>query len=492
MRAGPLRRIATTALSMAVLMIGLVVPASAAPPVGTVRLAPAGQGIEHSYLVVLKQDKVMRSATDATARTLAARQGGRVGYVYRGALQGFEVSLDEAAAQRLAADPAVAYVEQNSVVRLQDSQFDPPLGLDLLDQRGAPLDNWYTYPTTAPNVRVYVIDSGIQATHVDFEFRVTDGPSFGTTQPANTDCMGHGTHVAGIIGSATYGVAKGVTLTPVRVFDCADTTSTGNVLAGMEWVYLNHQSNPGELAVVNMSITGGAHSFIDQYVWASVNQGMVYTVAAGNDRINACALSPAREPAAVTVGGTYPYGYFHSQFTNFGPCVDVYAPANGILSTWHTTDFAEESLDGTSMASAHAAGVAAIFRSLHPSLSAAQIHELIRQTAVQGLRDNQVDPPYSALHLPQVVIGPPLPKVDSMQGFGLTRQLTAAGGTGPYTWSATGLPGGMTINPATGLLTGFFGGAGTYTVTVTATDATGRSGSITEKWRIIRDPCPTC
>jgi subtilisin family serine protease len=491
MRAGLLRGIAATALSLAAVMTGSVHPGHAAPPAGTLLLAPAGQGIEHSYIVVLKQDKVIGSATDTTARTLAAREGGRVGHIYRHGVQGFEVSLDEAAARRLAADPSVAYVEQNSVMRLQDRQFRPPnIGLHRIDEVSSEGDGYYTYPTTAPDVRVYVIDSGIQASHFDFEFRVTDGASFGTTQPANTDCVGHGTHVAGIIGSATYGVAKGVTLTPVRVFDCDDFTTTGNVIAGLDWLYARQPWN--ERAVVNMSLDGPVNFVLETFVTGLVNNGVVVTVAAGNERIDACQVSPARIPAAVTVAGMASTYDSDALFTNFGPCVDLYAPATGILSTWHTTDFGAEYLDGTSMSAAFAAGVAAIFRSLHPSLNGAQIHDMLRQTSFLLTPVTPHTRPFSALYLQQVVIGPQLPKVDSMQSFGIGLQLTAAGGVGPYRWSATGLPGGVTINPTTGYLGGTFRGAGDYTVTITATDATGRSGWIKEKWHIRRDPCPTC
>ncbi|WP_326917364.1 S8 family peptidase [Actinophytocola sp.] len=476
---------------MAAFLTGFVHLGHAVPAAGTLLLAPAGQGIENSYIVVLKQDKVIRSATDTTAHRLATREHGRVGHVYRHGVQGFEVSLDEAAARRLAADPAVAYVEQNRVVRLQDSQFDPPnFGLDRIDQVGNPGDDWYTYPTTAPDVRVYVIDSGIQVSHFDFEFRVTDGASFGTTAPATTDCTGHGTHVAGIIGSATYGVAKGVTLTPVRVFDCDEFTSTGNVIAGLDWVYARQPWH--ERAVVNMSLDGPVNFVLETFVTGLVNNGVVVTVAAGNDRIDACSVSPARVPGAITVAGLDTFNPIDTQFTNFGPCVDFYAPATSIRSTWNTTDFADQFLNGTSMSAAFAAGVAAIYRSLHPSMNAAQIHDMMRQAT------SSVPPPtsytrgFQALYLQQIVIGPQLPKVDSMQSFGIGLQLTAAGGVGPYRWSATGLPGGTTINPTTGYLGGYFGGAGDYTVTITATDATGRSGWIKEKWHIRRDPCPTC
>jgi subtilisin family serine protease len=453
-------------------------PATASPKL---MLAAAGQGIENSFIVVLKQGMASTSSTDSVAERLATREGGRVGHVYSHGLQGFEVSLDEAAARRLAADPAVAYVEQNTLMRPQDTQINPPSDLDRIDQLRYPGNHSYTYPTTASDVRVYVIDSGTQASHFDFEFRVTDGPSFGTTAPANTDCVGHGTHVAGIIGSATYGAAKGVTLTPVRVFDCADVTSSAYVLAGLNWVYANHR--PGELAVLNMSISGPPDSFVEQYVNALMSHGVVVTAAAGNERVDACTVSPARVPGVITVGGLADNDE-KDHFTNIGSCVDIYAPSTSVVSTWHTFDFATEIRSGTSMSAGFAAGVAAMLRSLHPSLSVAQIHDLVRQTAARDVGWFPNQPRFSALQIQKVVPAPPLPVIDGRTGQPFGHQLTAAGGAGPYRWLAFLLPSGVRIDPNTGYLSGTFWSAGTFTATVMVSDATGKSGTITETWRI--------
>jgi subtilisin family serine protease len=467
-------------MSIAVALTGIAHPAPATSSPKLI-LAAAGHGIENSYIVVLKQDKVSTSAIDSVAERLATREHGRIGQVYSHGLQGFEVSLDEAAARRLAADPAVAYVEQNSVMRLQDTQINPPSHLDRIDQLRYPGNRSYTYPTTAPDVRVYVLDSGIQATHFEFEFRVTDGASFGTTAPANTDCVGHGTHVAGLIGSATYGAAKGVTLTPVRVFDCADVTSSAYVLAGLNWVYANHR--PGELAVLNMSISGPPESFVDQYVNALMANGVVVTAAAGNQRVDACTVSPARVPGVITVGGLASNDEKDS-VTNIGSCVDIYAPSTSVISTWHTFDFSTQILSGTSMSAGIAAGVAAMLRSLHPSLSPAQIHDLVRQTAARDVGWFPNQPRFSALQIQQVIPAPPLPVIDGRTGQSISHQLTAAGGTGPYRWFAYLMPSGVRIDQNTGYLSGPFWSAGTFTATVYVSDATGKSGTLTEVWRV--------
>jgi subtilisin family serine protease len=496
LRVGFLRG-ATIALSMMVVVSGasaVAEPGAGAPSVGRVLLAPAGESVKDSYIVVLKQDKVARSVTGAAAQRLAAGQQGRVGRVYTNALQGFEVSLDEAAARRLAADPVVDYVQQNTTMRLLDTQVNPlNRGLDRIDQPTWPLDLRYTYPTRASDVRVYVIDSGIRATHVDFEGRVGGGVSLRPGWSPTDDCIGHGTHVAGIVGSATFGVAKGVSLVPVRVFDCASETDTATVIAAIDWVTAHH--NPGERAIANMSLGGPRNAAIDQAVTRSMADGIVYTVAAGNTATDACGVSPARVPGAVTVGGTAFTGNdlvgAPLNLSNTGPCVDLFAPANLIVSTWNASDTATIEARGTSIAAPFAAGVAAMIWSMHPTQHANLIASDVSRVATHGVIPFYTEGPNRHLFIPEIIVSG-LTTYAGLLEEPILDQLAAAGGTAPYTWSATGLPRRVSINPATGLLSGSPFTPGEYTVTITARDAAGRTGTATSTWRLIRPPCPTC
>jgi subtilisin family serine protease len=453
-----------------------------APSAGKLLRSPTGEAVKDSYIVVLKDGKVTRSGTGAMAQKLAGNLGGRVGHVYTSALQGFEVSVDEAAARRLAADPAVEFVQQNTVVRPQDTQVNPPnQGLDRLDQRTWPLDNAYTFPTTAPNVRVYVIDSGIRASHLDFGGRVLPGVDVVFGGPA-VDCSGHGTHVAGIVGGAAFGVAKSVTIVPVKVFGgCSPITDSGSVMAGIDWVTAHH--NTGELAVANVSLGGGGPDVaVNLAVNRSIADGIVYTVAAGNNDADACGFSPANVSDAITVGATLFTGSdLRASFSNFGSCVDLSAPGNQIRSAWNSSDRAVADASGTSMASAFAAGVAAVFWSMHPSRTAAQITTDVVHNALHGVLPFHGSGPNRHLSVPRIIISP-LRALGGVGGMPISNQLSAAGGTPPYAWAATGLPPAATINPTTGLISGRLSD-GTYTVTVTVTDAVGRTGNATATWQ---------
>ncbi len=494
--------VAAAASALAVLSATLVAagPAVALPQAGMLLRAPAGHGVKNSYIVVLKPDGVGQSA-GATAHRLAVGQRGRVGRIYTDALQGFELSADEAAARRLAADPAVDFVQQNTTVHLTDTQTDPPNhGLDRIDQLTG-LDRSYTYPTTAADVRMYVIDTGIYAAHADFGGRVSPGINVHNGGPGTDDCDGHGTHVAGIAGSTSYGVAKGVTLVPVNVFGCANNATAATVIAGVDWVTSHH--NAGERAVANVSIGGAPNAALDQAIARSIADGIVYTVAAGNDSANACNVSPARVPNAVTVGYTHISGGIDdigrpTNTTNIGPCVDLYAPGGGILSTWNEPEIGLESfhLTGSSMAAPFAAGAAAIIWSMHPTQPASAIADDVSHVAAHdvvsyhGVAPANTGGPNRNVYLPQIIVSG-LPAYSLLQGDVFSTQLKAAGGTAPYTWSASGLPGGVSIDPTTGIIRGQAGN-GHSTVTITARDAAGRVGSATAMWRFRRDGCRTC
>lgn len=478
-------------------------PAAAQPSAGTLLAAPANTAIENSYLVVLKDDKVAppAAATSAAsaatamrtvAQRLAAGHSGQVGRVYTSALQGFEVTMDETAARRLAADPAVAHVEQNATWRAQTggTQVSPPnRGLDRIDQPSRSLDGRYIYPEDGTGVRVYVIDSGIRATHIEVRGRVQAGVDLIDGGTGMTDCVGHGTHVAGIIGGIRHGVAKRVTLVPVRVFGCTDAADVATIVAGIDWIAANH--TPGQPGIANISLSGPVSTAVDAAITRMNSRGVMTVGAAGNNGRDACQYGPANNPIVLTVGGTsntlddrlWPS-------SNRGPCVDIFAPADNIQSSVHQSDIALELKSGTSISAAFASGVAAIVWTLHPSTSAVAVGRLVTQHAAHGAVFDYTLGPNRHLYIPPVVIGTPLATYNAAVGENIeTIQMVAAGGTASYAWSATGLPSGVAVNRTTGVLSGRLLGVGSYTVTVTATDTAGQTGSITAVWRITEDVC---
>ncbi|RZU52992.1 peptidase inhibitor I9 [Krasilnikovia cinnamomea] len=343
-------------------------PASAATAsTGPVRLAGTADAIPGSYLVVLKNGG---AAVAATARGVAAGYGAQVHRTYGAALTGFEASMSENAARRMAADPRVAYVEQNQKVSLLGTQDGATWGLDRIDQRARPLSTTYTYPVTADTVTAYVIDTGVLYSHSDFGGRASYGyDSVGTD---GVDCHGHGTHVSGTVGGATYGVAKRVRIVGVRVLNCSGSGTTAGVVAGVDWV-TQHASRP---AVANMSLGGGASTALDDAVTASINSGVTYALAAGNSNASACSTSPARVGPAITVGATT-NSDARASYSNYGTCLDIFAPGSSITSDWNSGSTATNTISGTSMASPHVAGAAALVLSRNPSYTPAQVRDAL-------------------------------------------------------------------------------------------------------------------
>ncbi len=340
--------------------------------------------IPDQYIVVLEDDAA--GTADAPARSgltvyivavdMAARYGGTVFHFYETALKGFAIRMPESAAQRLAADPRVSFVEQDSEVWAVATQSPATWGIDRIDERALPRSNSYTYNTTASNVHAYVIDTGIRSTHTQFAGRVSGGMTVINDGRGTSDCNGHGTHVAGTIGGSTYGVAKAVRLHPVRVLSCSGSGSTSGVISGVNWV-ANNRVLP---AVANMSLGGGASSSLDAAVNGAINRSVTFAVAAGNSNANACNSSPARVPAAITVGSTTSSDA-RSSFSNFGTCVDIFAPGSSITSAWSTSDTATNTISGTSMASPHVAGVAALYLATHTTASPATVRNAIVNNA---------------------------------------------------------------------------------------------------------------
>ncbi|WP_211262198.1 S8 family peptidase [Nitriliruptor alkaliphilus] len=335
--------------------------------------------IDGDWIVVFEPE----AAGNEVARERRASQarGARVHQEYDTALRGYAATMSDEEVERLRQRPNVAYVEADRRVEAsQTAQSPATWGLDRIDQRNLPLDNTYTYTRTGAGVRAYIIDTGIRATHTEFGNRVIAGATAINDRRGTSDCNGHGTHVAGTVGGSTYGVAKEVTLVPVRVLDCRGSGTTSGVIAGVDWVTRTH-TKP---AVANMSLGGGVSTALDDAVRGSVSAGVTYVVAAGNANANACNGSPARVSQALTVGATTSSD-LRSWFSNWGSCVDIMAPGTNITAPWHTTDTATNTISGTSMAAPHVAGVAALYLQGAPSSSPSTVNAAIVGNATTGV-----------------------------------------------------------------------------------------------------------
>ena len=347
------------------------------------KIRKSSHKVENNYIVVLNDAVVGEhgrfSIAPYVADELALTHKGKLKHVYQNALNGFAVEMSPEDAERLSEDFRVAYVDEDGVVSLDATQSNPPWGLDRIDQRNRPLNAIYTFNWTGAGVFAYVIDTGIRTTHTQFGTRAAN--VFDAFGGNGQDCNGHGTHVAGTIGGSTYGVAKSVNLRGVRVLNCSGSGTNSGVIAGVDFVRLNRQ-NP---AVANMSLGGGISSALDTAVNNLSNSGVAIAVAAGNSNTNACNSSPARAANAITVGSTTTTDA-RSSFSNFGSCLDIFAPGSGILSAYSTSNTATATLSGTSMASPHVAGVAALYKQANPSASAATV----RNAIVNGATTNVV------------------------------------------------------------------------------------------------------
>jgi subtilisin family serine protease len=349
------------------------------------------QAVPGQYIVTYRVGRTPGAATPA-------KLGVRSLHTYTKAVRGFAAKLTPAQLAQVRSDPAVASVEPDTILKADGTQAPTPSwGLDRVDQASLPLDSSYTYPYDGSGVTAYVIDTGLRTTHAEFSSRVGTGVNFvpdstGAVDPANVDdCSGHGTHVAGTIGGTTHGVAKGVTIVPVRVLDCTGSATVSSVIAGVDWVTAHH-SGP---SVANMSLGGPVSTALDTAVQNSISSGVTYVLSAGNSAADACNYSPGRVAAAITVGatgsidaggnlvsGTWDQA---AQYSNYGSCLDLYAPGTAITSAGTASDTATLTESGTSMAAPHVTGLAAQFLQAHPGSTPGQLRTYLVGYGIHGV-----------------------------------------------------------------------------------------------------------
>lgn len=398
------------------------------------------QPVEGQYIVVLREQSASLASENSRAprvadlaRQMAGQHSMRVSHTYSHALRGFVAQANDKALARLLMDERVAYVEEDGIVTTSATQSSATWGLDRTDQRDLPLNGTYVYNTTASNVNAYIIDTGVLGTHSQFTGRMIGGYSAISDGRGTTDCNGHGTHVAGTVAGTTHGIAKGARISPVRVLGCDGSGTNSGVIAGMDWVAANHVKP----AVANMSLGGGASTATDDAVARMTSAGVTVVVAAGNDNANACNSSPARAASAITVGSTA-NNDARSSFSNYGTCLDIFAPGSSITSAWYTSTSATNTISGTSMASPHVAGVAALYLANNPSATPSQVTSaIINASTANKVTDAKTGSPNRLLY--SLFDGgttppPPPPGGGTLtKGVAVTNLSASTGGTLNYT-----------------------------------------------------------
>jgi subtilisin family serine protease len=436
--------------------------------------ASRGAAIDGRYIVVFRAG----TDVDRESSRIAAAMGGKITHRYHAALRGMAIELPAAAAVALANVPSVALVEQDQVMTTTTTQANPTWGLDRIDQHALPLSSSYTYGSTGAGVTAYIIDTGILFAHSEFGGRAVTGVDEITPGGSAADCNGHGTHVSGTVGGSTYGVAKSVDLVAVRVIDCGGSGPNSGVIAGVDWVTANHKSP----AVANMSLGGSASSALDLAIANSVASGVTYAVAAGNGNFlgiaqNACNYSPSREPSAITVSATDNTDT-KASWANYGTCVDIFGPGVSITSSWY--DGGTKTISGTSMATPHVVGAAALYLEANPGATPAQVAAaLVDNATLNVVKSGGSGSPNRLLY--SAFIGGGSSGTAPVASFtssctALTCNFDASGSTAladaTYGWtfgdvsSGSGKTASHTYN-----------GTGDYPVTLTVTDANGSNST---------------
>jgi subtilisin family serine protease len=452
-----------------------------------------------SYIIVV------RNANDIAAEESSiAKIGGQTEKRFSHAINALTARVKHSEAARLRNDPNVLSVELDQPMYALDTQNpSPSWGLDRIDQRNLPLDSIFTASAKGAGVDVYIVDTGIYAAHAEFTGRLGSGFSAIVDGNGTSDCNGHGTHVAGTSAGTTYGIAKSAILIPVRVLDCLGSGSTSGVIAGLDWIVANHAA--GKPAVANMSLGGGASTALDTAVQNVINDGVVMAVAAGNSNVNACNSSPSRAPNAITVGATGAYYAgettdSRSGYSNFGSCLDIFAPGSNIVSSWMGSSTATNTISGTSMATPHVTGVAAVLFGRYPTSTPADIATMLRNSATPNvvLSAGTGSPNYllylDPLGGPIVAPPPPTPVVPSAptaititpsSGTLSVRFTAGAAGSSPITNYKYSTNGGATwttrspLNTTSPLVISGLVNGTTYSVSIRAVSAAGDGAAST-------------
>lgn len=351
--------------------------------------------IKNQYIVVLQTGSDLPAQA---AATIAKQHGGQVLFTYNRAIRGFAVRIPEQATSAfltaMQKNPQVSYVEEDTLMQTNTiTQSNPVWGLDRIDQHNLPLSKSFSYNKTGSAVNAYIVDTGILASHQEFNSRVQTGYSAIADNNGTNDCNGHGTHVAGTVGGSTYGIAKNVGLVPVRVLDCAGSGAMSGVIAGLDWIIQNGRKP----AVVNMSLGGSAYSTLDTAIDNLFNNGYVPVVAAGNSNTDACTSSPARAGKAITVAATDSTDT-RASYSNYGSCVDLFAPGSQITSAWIGSNSSAATASGTSMASPHVAGVVATMLENNSTATPQSITDQLLNQSTVNLIQNPMSSPNRLLY----------------------------------------------------------------------------------------------